>query len=323
MKYFESLDEINNIEETVVALGNFDGVHRGHQQIIARTVRSAQAVGLKSAVFTFSNHPSSVLGQGEAGPESGAKNAPNPVKNILYAEEKIRIIEEMGVDYLISIPFTREILTMTPEQFVKYILVDRLRIREAYCGFNYTFGYKASGTPEVLMHEGLRHGFGLHVQEPYTIDGILVSSTYIRQLIQEGRMEEAAKFMGRMYAIGGEVIIGNQLGRTIGFPTMNLVIDETMVTPPNGVYITYCTVDGVRHPAVTNVGNKPTIGEYAKNIETHLFNYDEDAYGKSISVEFVRWTRPEQKFDGLEALTKQIKSDCISAKAYHRERGLL
>ena len=311
MKIFSSFDEINNIDETVIALGNFDGVHKGHQQIIERTVRSAKAVGLKSAVFTFSNHPSSVLGRGE------------PVKNILYAEDKIRIMEEMGVEYLFNVPFTREILTMPPEQFVQEILVDRLHIREAYCGFNYSFGYKASGTPEVLMHEGLKHGFGLHVQEPYKIDDIVVSSTHIRQCIQEGRMEEATKFMGRFYAIGGDVAVGNKRGRTIGFPTMNVVIDETMVTPPNGVYITYCTVDGVRHPAITNVGNKPTIGEYTKNIETHVFDYNEDAYDKHINVEFVRFTRPEQKFSGLDELTKQIQSDCISAKAYHRERGML
>ena len=311
MKIFSSFDEINNIDETVIALGNFDGVHKGHQQIIERTVRSAKAVGLKSAVFTFSNHPSSVLGRGE------------PVKNILYAEDKIRIMEEMGVEYLFNVPFTREILTMPPEQFVQEILVDRLHIREAYCGFNYSFGYKASGTPEVLMHEGLKHGFGLHVQEPYKIDDIVVSSTHIRQCIQEGRMEEATKFMGRFYAIGGDVVVGNKLGRTIGFPTMNVVIDETMVTPPNGVYITYCTVDGVRHPAITNVGNKPTIGEYTKNIETHVFDYNEDAYDKHINVEFVRFTRPEQKFSGVDELTKQIQSDCISAKAYHRERGML
>ena len=311
MKIFESLDDIKQIDETVVALGNFDGVHMGHQQIITRTVRSAKAVGLGSAVFTFSNHPSTVLGRGE------------PVKNILYAEEKNRIIEEMGVDYLINIPFTKEILTMAPERFIKEILVDRLRIREAYCGFNYSFGYKASGTPEVLMHEGLKHGFGLHVQEPYKIDDIVVSSTYIRQLISEGRMQEATRFLGRMYDIGGEVIMGNKLGRTIGFPTMNLVIDETMITPPNGVYITFCTFDGKRYPAVTNVGNKPTIGEYAKNIETHVFNYDGDAYGKHIDVEFVKWTRPEQKFDGIEALQNQIQSDCITAKAYHRKKGTI
>ena len=311
MKVFESLEQIGQIDETVVALGNFDGVHLGHQKIIERTVRSANAMGLKSAVFTFSNHPSSVLGKGE------------PVKNILYNEEKVHIIEEMGVDYLINVPFTRDILSMPPEQFVKDILVDHLRIREAYCGFNYTFGYKASGTPEVLMHEGLQHGFGIHVQEPFTIDGIVVSSTHIRQLISEGRMEEVAKFMGRMYSVGGDVIIGNQLGRTIGFPTMNQTIDDTMVTPPNGVYITYCTLEGVRYPSITNVGNKPTVGDFGKNIETHVFNFNEEVYGKHIHVEFVRRTRPEKKFGSVEELQKQIQSDCIAAKAWHRERAML
>lgn len=311
MKHFESLEEIRNIDETVVALGNFDGVHRGHQEIIGRTVRSAEAAGLKSAVFTFSNHTSTVLGIGE------------PVKNILYAEEKIRIIEDMGIDYLVSIPFTKEILSMSPEDFVQKILVDALRIREAYCGFNYSFGYKAQGTPEVLMREGMKHGFGIHVQEPFKIDDIVVSSTYIRQLIAEGRMEECTKFMGRMYATGGEVVVGNRLGRTIGFPTSNLIIDETMVTPPNGVYITYCSYNGVRYPSITNVGNKPTIGEYNKNIETHIFNFDQELYGKKIRVEFVKKTRPEFKFDDLEALKNQIRSDCIAAKAYHRERGML
>ena len=206
MKIFNSLDEINNIDETVVALGNFDGVHKGHQQIIERTVKSAEAAGLKSAVFTFSNHTRTLL-----------KNLP-PVKNILYAEEKAKIIESMGVDYMFNIPFTQEILQMSPEAFIDEILIRKFRIREAYCGFNYSFGYKASGTPEVLMHEGLKKGFGIHVQEPYKIDDIIVSSTYIRSLIEEGDMERCAKFMGRLYEIGGEVVVGNKLGRDDRFP---------------------------------------------------------------------------------------------------------
>lgn len=311
MKIFNSLDEIAGIEPTVIALGNFDGVHKGHQQIIERTVKSAEAAGLKSAVFTFSNHTRTLL-----------KNLP-AVKNILYPEEKAEIIESMGIDYLFNIPFTKDILTMSPEAFVKDILVDRFRIREAYCGFNYSFGYKAMGTPEVLMHEGLKHGFGIHVQEPYMIDGVVVSSTYIRQLIAEGRMEECTKFMGRMYSIGGKVVVGNKLGRTIGFPTSNIMLDETMAAPPNGVYVTYCIYNGVRYPSITNVGVKPTVGTYNKNIETHIFNFDKELYGRQIRVEFVKRTREERKFSSIEELSRQIESDCIMAKAYHRERGNL
>ena len=311
MKIFNSLDEINNIEPTVVALGNFDGIHKGHQEIINRSVKEAEAAGLKSGVFTFSNHTSSVL-----------ENVPL-VKNIMYPDQKISILESMGVDYLFNIPFTREILSMSPERFIDEILVDKFNIREAYCGFNYSFGYKASGTPEVLMHEGLKRGFGIHVQEPYTIDGIVVSSTYIRQLIEEGRMEECTKFMGRMYAIDGEIVVGNKLGRTIGFPTCNTVVDDSMITPPNGVYITMCTIDGIRRPSVTNVGVKPTIGRYEKNIETHIFNFDEDVYGKRIRVDFIKHTRPERKFNGIDELKNQIENDCIEARIYHRDRGML
>lgn len=311
MKIFNSLEEIKNIEPTVVALGNFDGVHKGHQSIIDRTVKSAEAAGLKSAVFTFSNHTRTLL-----------SHLPS-VKNILYMEEKAAIIEKMGIDYLFNIPFTQEVLAMSPEAFVEEILVKTFRCREVYCGFNYTFGYKAAGTPEVLMHEGLKHGFGIHVQEPYMIDDIIVSSTYIRKLIEEGRMEECTKFMGRMYSIGGEVVVGNKLGRTIGFPTSNVMIDENMATPPNGVYITYSTYNGVKYPSITNVGVKPTVGNYNKNVETHIFNFNKELYGKHIMVEFIKKTRSEKKFDGVEALSKQIKSDCIMAKAYHREHGML
>ena len=309
MKIYCSLEEIKNMDPIVVALGNFDGVHLGHQEIIRRTVDSAEAAGLSSAVFTFSNHTSTVI------------EGMEPVKNIMYEEEKIRAVEDFGIDHMIDIPFTKEILSMSPGSFVKDILVDILNIREAYCGFNYSFGHKAQGTPSVLMAQGLEYGFGIHVQEPYTIDGKVVSSTWIRELIAEGRMEEAARLMGRNYAISGEVIVGNKLGRTIGFPTCNLVVDETMITPPNGVYISMCTCKGKRYPAVTNVGYKPTVGTYAKNIETHIFDFDEDVYGERIRVEFIKHTRKEQKFDGIDALKDQIERDSIDARVYHRQQG--
>ena len=307
MIIFEHLEDIEHIEPTAVALGNFDGVHFGHQELIRRMKAGADARGLKAAVFTFSNHPKDLL--------PGAKK----VKNILYPEDKMRILEEMGVDYVFNTPFTEEILRMSPEEFIEEILVKRFNIREAYCGFNYSFGYKASGTPEVLMHEGLKHGFGIHVQEPYVVDGIVVSSTYIRQLIEEGRMEECTKFMGRMYSVSGEIIMGNKIGRTIGFPTCNTLVDDTMITPPNGVYITTCTIDGVTRPSVTNVGVKPTIGTYEKNIETHIFDFNEDVYGKQIRVDFIKHTRGEKKFNGIDELKKQIESDSIEARVWHRQ----
>lgn len=307
MIIFNSLEEIKNIEETVIALGNFDGVHRGHQEIINKTVAAAKSAGLKSAVFTFSNHTRTLI-----------PNAP-VVKNIQYAHERAEKIEAMGVDYLFNIPFTKEIMGMSPEAFVADILVDKMKIREAYCGFNYTFGSRAAGNPEVLVHEGLQHGFGVHIQEAYKIDGIVVSSTKIREFIENGDMEMCNKFLGRIYTLDGEVMKGNMLGRTIGFPTCNILADSSMAIPPNGVYITYCVLRGVTYPAITNVGVKPTVGTYDRNIETHIFNFNEDVYGEQIEVKFIKQTRPEMKFNGLDELQAQIERDCIQAKSWHRE----
>lgn len=306
MKIFNSLEEVKDIESTVVALGNFDGVHKGHQELIRRAVSNAEAAGFASAVFTFSNHPRNLLGNGLK------------VRNIMYREDKARIISELGIDYMFNIPFTEDIARMSPIDYIDDLLVDTFQMKEAYCGFNYHFGHKAAGDVKTLMDESLKKGFGIHVLEPFKVDGEVVSSSLIRKLIEEGEMDRCAKFLGRYYSIGGEVVVGNRLGKTIGFPTSNLVIDKSMASPPNGVYITYCTYNGVRYPSITNVGVKPTIGKFKKNVETHIFDFDRELYGKNIRVEFLRKTREERKFDSVEALSKQITDDCIMAKAFHR-----
>ncbi len=306
MKVYNSLEEIKDIEATVVALGNFDGVHKGHRELIRRCTEAAKTAGIKAAVFTFSNHPRNVM-------KTGAE-----VKNIIYASDKAEIMRELGVDYLFNIPFTDEIRTMEPESFVNELLISKFNMREAYCGFNYRFGFKGAGTPEILMHMGIEKGFGVHVLSPVTIDGNVVSSTFIRNLIETGRVDECKKYMGRCYSVEGEVVFGNRLGKSIGFPTSNLNIDPGMVSPPNGVYITTCEYNGKVYPSVTNVGNKPTIGKFVRNVETHIFNFDEELYGKVIRVNFIEKIRDEFKFESVDALSKQITSDCITAKAYHR-----
>lgn len=305
MKIFHTLEEIQNIEETVVALGNFDGVHRGHQELIKRTVSSAKMAGLKSAVFTFQNHPKNVLA------------GKSVIKNILYQEDKAEIIASLGVDYLFSLNFNEQIRNLTAEGFIETLLVGAFRMKEAYCGFNYHFGLHASGSPETLMHAGLKDGFGIHVLEPFLIDGQLVSSTLIRGLIEEGDMKECAKYLGRAYSMGGEVVVGNQLGRTIGFPTCNILIDESMVTPDHGVYITCCHYEGTAYPSVTNVGIKPTVGDGKKTVETHIFHFSDILYGKEIRIEFLEKIRPEKKFANMEELSLQIKKDCMEASHYH------
>ena len=309
MKLFSSLDQVNNIEPTVIALGNFDGIHLGHQAIIKKTIHDAQGEKCKSAVFTFANHPRNLLGKSDS------------VKNILYAEDKMKIIEELGIDYVFNIPFTEEIMTMDPIDFIDKILIEKFHVKEVLCGFNYHFGYKAEGNVELLIKEGAKKGFGVHVTEPFTIDDQVVCSSLIREKIAEGDMTSCSKLLGRNYTIGGEVVVGNRLGKSIGFPTSNLNIDKTMVSPPNGVYITKCYYNGVVYPSITNVGNKPTIGKYHKNIETHIFNFDMELYGKNIKVEFLEKMRDERKFASVEDLSREIMANCITAKAYHRQHG--
>jgi riboflavin kinase/FMN adenylyltransferase len=308
MKLFNSLEEITNIEQAIIALGNFDGVHKGHQELISRTVKSAESTNLKSAIFTFSNHPRNVLGNGNG----------NGVKSILYADEKVEIIKNLGIDYMFNIPFDKHIQHLDALTFIGEILLKKLKMQEAYCGFNYKFGYKASGDIEVLMKESVKKQFGIHVLEPIKIDGTVVSSSLIREIVERGDVNECMKFMGRHYTVGGEVIVGNRLGSKIGFPTSNIVVDDSMVSPANGVYITYCTYNAKRYPSVTNVGVKPTIGEYQKNMETHIFNFDKELYGKTIRVEFIKKMRNEIKFESMEELAKQITKDCVMAKDYHR-----
>ena len=197
-------------------------------------------------------------------------------------------------------------------------------MKAAFCGFNYHFGYKAAGNPEVLRSLGETFGYQVTEISPYKIKGEVVSSSLIRTLIASGQVEKCRTYMGRHYTIGGEVVVGNRLGKKLGFPTSNLVIDPSMVTPPNGVYVTYCTYNGVRYPGVTNVGIKPTIGHYNKNVETHIFNFDKELYGKHITVEFLKKTRDEVKFDSVRELSEQIVRDCRDARVFHeklKERG--
>ena len=310
MKIFNTLEEIKNeknLPETAVALGSFDGVHLGHQELIREMVAGAKEKGLASGVFTFSNHPRNVIrGEGE-------------VKNILYKHEKEEIIESLGVDYLFDIPFTRDIMRLPKDEYVEELLVKTCHAELICCGFNHRYGFKAEGDTESLKALGPKLGYDTLVMEPFIINDNVVSSSLIRTLIASGRVDRCKEYMGRNYSVKGEVVVGNKLGRRLGFPTSNLLIDETMVTPPNGVYITYCDYNGRQYPSITNVGVKPTIGNYGKNVETHIFDFDKELYGKVIAVEFLEKMRDEVKFDDQEELAEQIVRDCKEARKYHFE----
>lgn len=308
MKIYNDLKDTAIKGCTAVALGNFDGIHLGHQNLIKLCVKRGRKKSYEPTVFTFSNHPKDLIWGAE------------PVKNILHRREKEGIIASLGVDNMVNIPFTEEIMTMSPQDFVKNILVDNLKAKSVFCGFNYNFGYKGTGNTELLSQLGEKYGFEVNVMKPFIIEDNLVSSTFIRTLISSGQVNRCKTYLGRNYYVSGKVIVGNRLGRTIGFPTSNINMDDSMVSPPNGVYITFCNYNGIRYPSITNVGVKPTVGVNKKNVETHIFNFNKEIYGKNIIVEFLLKVRDEVKFDCVEHMAEQIKRDCLEARNFF-ERG--
>lgn len=306
MIIYKELESIGNMQGSAVALGNFDGVHLGHQKLIRKCIEFSKKNRLKSIVFTFSNHPRNLLSEN------------HDTKFILTSEEKGEIIRDLGADFMVNIPFTREIMGLNPEEFIENLLIKKLNMKAAFCGFDYRFGAKAKGNPNLMRTLGAKDGFEVFEMEPFTIDNKIVSSTLIRNIISQGNMDKCLEFMGRNYYITGEVIRGEKLGRKLGFPTLNLNIEKDKLTPPPGVFVTYTNIDGKRYPSVTSVGYKPTVGNFDKNVETYIFDFHQEIYGKMIKVEFLTMTRKEEKFDTVEKLIKQIKTDCIEAKEFHK-----
>lgn len=306
MNIYKKLNEIVNMQPTAVALGNFDGVHKGHQMLIRECVAAAEEKGLAPSVFTFTNHPVN---------EIAGKTI---IKNIMTFEEKAEQLEKLGVENLFSPVFDDTIRTKGAFDFVKDILVDLFHTKHAVCGFNYRFGYKAEGDADRLAQLGREFGYGVSVIPEIRINGNTVSSTLIRQIIDEGRIDEYKDYTGRLYCIDGKVVQGKHLGRRIGFPTVNLSLDTTEAFPRNGVYITQTTVNKQKYQSITNVGNKPTVGEFAKNAETHIFDFDGDLYGQEVRIEFIKMLRPERKFDTLEDLQAEIHKNCLQAQEFFK-----
>lgn len=299
---------------TAVALGNFDGVHKGHQMLIRECVAAAKEKGLQPSVFTFSNHPVN---------EIAGKVV---IKNIMTFEEKAEQLEMLGVENLFAPAFDDQIRTRSARAFVKDILAERFHTRHAVCGFNYHFGYRAEGDAQRLQELGKELGYSVTVVPEICINGHTVSSTLIRSVIAEGRLDEYTDYTGRLYCIDGTVVQGKHLGRRIGFPTVNLCLDSSEAFPRNGVFITLVTVNNTKYNSITNIGNKPTVGSFAKNAETHIFGFSGDLYGQNVRIEFIKMLRPERKFDNLEELQQEIARNCVQAKEffenYHKEVSL-
>ena len=288
-----------------IALGYFDGVHRGHQALMDLAVKRAKENGAISSVFTFDTHPDTVI---------TGQRVPLIVSENRRGEE---IRERGGVDEVIFAHFNGELRNLEWQKFVDDVLVGQFHACWIITGENNHFGYRGQGNPERLKAECERLGIGCDIVKNVSIDGIVVSSTYIRQQIAMGNMEQAAKFLGHPYALTGVVQHGRQVGRTIGYRTVNLELPPEMQAPPFGVYVSRVIADGQAHIAVTNIGVHPTFGLGDKAcVEPHILDFDGDLYGKLIEVELLHFLRPEQQFSDTEQLKQAIAQDITNTREY-------
>ncbi|MCX7695863.1 MAG: bifunctional riboflavin kinase/FAD synthetase [Caloramator sp.] len=285
---------------TTVALGMFDGLHIAHREIIKRAEVYSKRNNTKSVVLTFEQDPEEFL-------------YPEKKHNIIIDNKtKIKLIEELGIDYLVLLKTNKELLNLNPEDFIKY-LVNNIGVKQVICGFDYRFGNKAKGDIELLQMYGKDNGFFLDVVDEIKINGLKVSSSAIREKLQNGLVNEANELLGYQYSIFGLVNKGNQIAREMGFPTANIYIDDRIALR-NGVYATKTVINGKEYSSISNIGYKPTFNGKQKVLETHIFNTNMDLYGKEILVKFTKFIRDEQKFESIIRLKERIQEDIIIAR---------
>ncbi|NLJ79187.1 MAG: bifunctional riboflavin kinase/FAD synthetase [Tissierellia bacterium] len=304
--------DLNNYTErkykTAVALGNFDGIHKGHKHLITNMVRSAKRRNLRSSILLFKNHTRDILGN-------------NNIEkfNILTSnEQKLKIIEGLGVDIVYTMKFDRNIMRLTGKEFIEDIIIDKLNSQFITVGFDYKFGYKASGDSSYLKQIGLQKGLSIDIIEPIIADGEVISSTTIRGLIRDGNIRKANRFLGRNYMIEGRVIAGQNRGTGLGFPTANMKLSYNYVIPKSGVYKTYAIIGGRGYPCITSIGANPTFDDDEFKIETHILDFDQYIYDEGIQVELIDFIRENIRFNTVEDLKRQIEHDIesISQVAY-------
>jgi riboflavin kinase/FMN adenylyltransferase len=289
--------------QPVLALGNFDGVHRGHRKILERVRRVAGEHGATSVVMTFDPHPSRVVRPDKAPPL------------VMTTAQKLEALAAAGLHGAAIVRFTPALSQWDPEMFVRTVLVDWLRVAEVWVGANFLFGHDRSGNFTLLRMLGARYGFKAEKIDPVRYKEFVVSSTRIRRLISEGRVDEASALLGHEYSLDGTVVHGDRRGTGFGFPTANLCTDNELL-PPHGVYATTTRIGSVVHPSITNIGVRPTVDDEARvTIETHVFDFAADLYGASIRVGFVQRLRDERAFESIELLKEQIAADCARARS--------
>jgi len=302
MKIFYHIDDVQGITHSMITIGNFDGVHLAHQKIIKDVVSRAKESGGTSILITFHPHPLKYL-----------KNV--DIKLLQTTRQKLEIIEWIGIDMMIMLTFDDKLANITALDFVEKILIEKLKMEELFIGYNFHFGKNKEGDINVIRQLAQKHNFIVHVQEPVIIKGILCNSTTVRNLLENGDIENATNLLDRYFSIRGTVVSGEKLGRKLGFPTVNIE-PENDFFPHTGVYLTYLNYNGIVYPSVTNVGYSPTVEKKNITIESYILNFNEKIYGKKVSLLFIRKMRDEIKFNSLNQLSEQISRDVEYARLY-------
>lgn len=295
-----------SVPKPVLTLGNFDGIHLGHQALLRRVVEESKAVGGKSVVLTFEPHPLKIL---------APERAP---RLILTHKDKLRLLQSFAVDVVIIQNFDQAFANAEAEEFVRGYLVDRLNVRKIWVGRDLRFGKGRKGRVEDLMRWGAEIGFGVGVVEPIELAGVRISSSRIRAMIEQGQVDEAGRFLGRHHFISGRVVAGERRGRHLGFPTANIV-PRTEVIPLDGIYATFLQAGQRQWASVTSIGLNPTFGAGPRTVESYVFDFDGDLYGRPVRLFFVKRIREEKKFASPELLVEQIKQDVSNARDILRQ----
>lgn len=299
MKIYQQLTDFHPPHFSVVTSGTFDGVHLGHQKILRRLQELATRKQGETVLLTYWPHPRLILQ-----PEDKS------LRLLTTLSEKVKLLEEMGVDHLIILPFTKELSQMSSEEFIRDILVDKIQTKTLVIGYDHKFGKNREGSFEYLQSHSHLFGFAIEEISRQDVDDLGVSSTKIRTALAQGDISTANKYLGRPYDLRGQVVKGQQIGRSLGFPTANIQIAEDYkLLPRDGAYAVHAEVNSIRYKAILNIGDRPTVDGQKKTIEAHLIDFEGDLYGQELRVYFQEFLREEKKFESLDALKNQLVVD--------------
>lgn len=299
LKIYHHLSDFKKLNNAVATIGTFDGVHFGHRKIISRLVETARVTGGETVILTFFPHPRLIID-----PEN------QDLKMINTIKEKAEILESLGVDHLIITPFTRDFSNLSPDEYINEVLVDTIGIKHIIVGYDHRFGKDRKGCMDDLIHAGKIQGFDVEEIPEQDIHDVAVSSTQIRKALLSGDVALAATYLGYHFSLHGRVIKGDKIGRTIGFPTANLFVEESYkLIPADGIYAVTVDLNGDTFKGMAYIGQRPTINGMTRNIEVNIFDFNQEIYGQDITMTFMEFLRHDVKFTGLDALKLQLQQD--------------